>query len=133
VGVVSRALCSGFPIAVASNLSDLCGLDEQVDLVRYRPLEGAHPYVWLDAEHDKSGTGGTPCWRSHKRACEHSERGVARHRYRQVASLWVAVHGAVRWVEEQQCGIVDSEGVDAGRCRRYDPRELERWSVASSP
>jgi transposase-like protein len=24
------------------------GLDEQVDLFRHRPLEGAYPYLWLD-------------------------------------------------------------------------------------
>jgi Transposase, Mutator family len=29
------------------------GLDEQVELFRGRPLEGAHPYLWLDAEHVK--------------------------------------------------------------------------------
>src|SRR5438128_8376495 len=32
-------------------VSTLCGaLDEQVDAFRHRPLEGAHPYLWLDAK-----------------------------------------------------------------------------------
>jgi putative transposase len=35
-------------------VSAMCrGLDEQVDLFRNRPLEGAYPYVWLDAKHVK--------------------------------------------------------------------------------
>jgi putative transposase len=28
-------------------------LDEQVDAFRHRPLEGAYPYLWLDAKHVK--------------------------------------------------------------------------------
>jgi putative transposase len=27
-----------------------CGLDEQVRVFRERPLEGAYPYLWLDAK-----------------------------------------------------------------------------------
>ena len=27
-----------------------CGLDEQVEVFRSRPLEGAYPYLWLDAK-----------------------------------------------------------------------------------
>jgi putative transposase len=35
-------------------VSAICkGLDEQVDLFRHRPLEGAYPYLWLDAKHIK--------------------------------------------------------------------------------
>ncbi len=35
-------------------VSAICrGLDEQVDLFRNRPLEGAYPYLWLDAKHVK--------------------------------------------------------------------------------
>ena len=35
-------------------VSAMCrGLDEQVELVRQRPLEGAYPYLWLDAKHVK--------------------------------------------------------------------------------
>jgi transposase-like protein len=35
-------------------VSAMCrGLDEQVDLFRHRPLEGAYPYLWLDAKHVK--------------------------------------------------------------------------------
>jgi putative transposase len=35
-------------------VSAMCrGLDEQVDLFRNRPLEGAYPYLWLDAKHVK--------------------------------------------------------------------------------
>jgi putative transposase len=35
-------------------VSAICrGLDEQVDAFRHRPLEGAYPYLWLDAKHVK--------------------------------------------------------------------------------
>ena len=35
-------------------VSALCrGLDEQVEAFRERPLEGAYPYLWLDAKHVK--------------------------------------------------------------------------------
>jgi putative transposase len=35
-------------------VSGICrGLDEQVDAFRHRPLEGAYPYLWLDAKHVK--------------------------------------------------------------------------------
>ena len=35
-------------------VSAICrGLDEQVELFRDRPLEGAYPYLWLDAKHVK--------------------------------------------------------------------------------
>jgi transposase-like protein len=35
-------------------VSALCGvLDEQVEAFRQRPLEGAYPYLWLDAKHVK--------------------------------------------------------------------------------
>jgi putative transposase len=35
-------------------VSALCrNLDEQVELFRGRPLEGAYPYLWLDAKHVK--------------------------------------------------------------------------------
>jgi transposase-like protein len=35
-------------------VSAMCrGLDEQVELFRQRPLDGAYPYLWLDAKHVK--------------------------------------------------------------------------------
>ena len=35
-------------------VSGICrGLDEQVELFRSRPLEGAYPYLWVDAKHVK--------------------------------------------------------------------------------
>jgi putative transposase len=35
-------------------VSSMCrALDEQVELFRQRPLEGAYPYLWLDAKHVK--------------------------------------------------------------------------------
>jgi putative transposase len=35
-------------------VSAMCrGLDERVDLFRNRPLDGAYPYLWLDAKHVK--------------------------------------------------------------------------------
>jgi len=35
-------------------VSAIChGLDEQVQLFRNRPLDGAYPYLWLDAKHVK--------------------------------------------------------------------------------
>ena len=36
------------------HVSALCReLDEQVEAFRERPLEGAYPYLWLDAKHVK--------------------------------------------------------------------------------
>jgi putative transposase len=33
-------------------VSAICrGFDEQVELFRGRPLEGAYPYLWIDAKH----------------------------------------------------------------------------------
>src|ERR1700736_5097356 len=40
-------------------VSALCrALDEQVRVFRERPLEGSHPYLWLDAKHLKVRSGG---------------------------------------------------------------------------
>lgn len=40
-------------------VSRLCrGLDEQVQAFRSRPLEGAYPYLWLDAKFEKVRSGG---------------------------------------------------------------------------
>jgi transposase-like protein len=40
-------------------VSALCrALDEQVAIFRERPLEGAYPYLWLDAKHVKVRSGG---------------------------------------------------------------------------
>src|SRR5215217_2039934 len=40
-------------------VSRLCRrLDEQVQAFRERPLEGAYPYLWLDAKHEKVREGG---------------------------------------------------------------------------
>ncbi len=40
-------------------VSAICrGLDEQVRIFRERPLEGAYPYLWLDAKHVKVRCGG---------------------------------------------------------------------------
>ena len=40
-------------------VSRLCrGLDEQVAAFRQRPLEGAYPYLWLDAKVEKVRAGG---------------------------------------------------------------------------
>jgi transposase-like protein len=40
-------------------VSALCGaLDQQVSAFRERPLEGAYPYLWLDAKHLKVRSGG---------------------------------------------------------------------------
>jgi putative transposase len=39
-------------------VSALCrALDEQVEAFRERPLEGAYPYLWLDAKHVKVRSG----------------------------------------------------------------------------
>ena len=39
-------------------VSALCrALDEQVEVFRQRPLEGAYPYLWLDAKHVKVRSG----------------------------------------------------------------------------
>jgi transposase-like protein len=42
-----------------SEVSRICqGLDEQVEAFRQRPLEGAYPYLWLDAKVEKVRDGG---------------------------------------------------------------------------
>jgi transposase-like protein len=42
-----------------SEVSRICaGLDEQVEAFRNRPLEGAYPYLWLDAKVEKVRDGG---------------------------------------------------------------------------
>jgi len=42
-----------------SEVSRICqGLDEQVDAFRQRPLDGAYPYLWLDAKVEKVRDGG---------------------------------------------------------------------------
>jgi putative transposase len=44
---------------VKDTVSRLCrGLDEQVQAFRERPLEGAYPYLWLDAKVEKVRAGG---------------------------------------------------------------------------
>jgi len=44
----------GIDAMTKDRVSALCrGLDEQVEAFRARPLEGAHPYVWLDAKQVK--------------------------------------------------------------------------------
>ena len=43
----------------SSEVSALCaGLDEEAEAFRTRPIEGEHPYVWLDATYMKCRTGG---------------------------------------------------------------------------
>jgi putative transposase len=49
-----------------SRVSRLCeGLDEEVGRFRGQPLEGAYPYVWIDATYVKARhmTGGWSPWR----------------------------------------------------------------------
>jgi len=44
-----------------SEVSRICqGLDEQVEAFRQRPLEGAYPYLFLDAKVEKVRDGGRP-------------------------------------------------------------------------
>jgi putative transposase len=44
----------GIEAMTKDRVSAMCrGLDEQVELFRGRPLEGAYPYLWLDAKHVK--------------------------------------------------------------------------------
>jgi putative transposase len=46
-------------------LAHLSGLDEQVEAVRQRPLEGRYSYLWLDAKVEKVRDGGRvvrKCW-----------------------------------------------------------------------
>jgi transposase-like protein len=46
-----------------SQVSRICrGLDERAEAVRSRPLEGAYPYLWLDARIERCATATpTPC------------------------------------------------------------------------
>ena len=44
----------GHPGMTKDRVCRLCReLDEQVEAFRTRPLEGAYPYLWLDAKHVK--------------------------------------------------------------------------------
>jgi len=44
----------GIEAMTKDRVSQICrGLDEQVELFRNRPLEGAYPYLWVDAKHVK--------------------------------------------------------------------------------
>src|SRR5690348_17511691 len=45
-----------------SEVSRICaGLDEQVEAFRTRPLEGAYPYLWLDAKRSEERRVGKEC------------------------------------------------------------------------
>jgi putative transposase len=60
-------------------------LDEQVELFRQRPLEGAYPYLWLDAKHVKVRDHGRSRQQSAgRRLCGARDRaaGGDRHRHR---------------------------------------------------
>ena len=57
-------------------VSALCrGLDEQVELFRQRPLEGAYPYLWLDAKVVKVRWAG--CSSAWLERAERAARGIA--------------------------------------------------------
>src|SRR5436309_2431671 len=66
-----------------SEVSRICqGLDEQVDAFRQRPLEGAYPYLWLDAKVEKVRDGGRVV-----RKCLVLAYGVHESGYREVIGL----------------------------------------------
>ena len=57
VGLVAEEL--GVSSLSSSEVSALCaGLDEEAEAFRTRPIEGEHPYVWLDATYMECRTGG---------------------------------------------------------------------------
>lgn len=57
VGLVAEEL--GVSSLSSSEVSALCaGLDGEAEAFRTRPIEGEHPYVWLDATYMKCRTGG---------------------------------------------------------------------------
>src|SRR3954467_221309 len=66
-----------------SEVSRICqGLDEQVEAFRQRPLEGAYPYLWLDAKGEKVRDGGRVV-----RKCLVLAYGVHESGYREVIGL----------------------------------------------
>ena len=66
-----------------SEVSRICqGLDEQVEAFRQRPLEGAYPYLWLDAKLEKVRDGGRVV-----RKCLVLAYGVHESGYREVIGL----------------------------------------------
>src|SRR5438128_6501759 len=66
-----------------SEVSRICqGLDAQVDAFRSRPLEGAYPYLWLDAKVEKVRDGGRVV-----RKCLVLAYGVHESGYREVIGL----------------------------------------------
>ena len=95
-------------------VSAMCrALDEQVELFRQRPLEGAYPYLWLDAKHVKvrdhgrvrqQGAGGRLC-RARDRGAGGDRPGYRRGRVGQLLGRVPAVAQEARPVRGAPGGL----------------------------
>ena len=104
-------------------VSALCrALDEQVELFRQRPLEGAYPYLWLDAKQVKVRDHGRVVSKAVVVAYAVHESGV-----REVIGLDVGeVESGAFWVEFLRA-------LEAARAGRRAPRDLRPARRAQRP
>jgi putative transposase len=106
-------------------VSALCrGLDEQVELFRQRPLEGAYPYLWLDAKQVKVRDHGRVVSKAVVVAYAVHECGV-----REVIGLDVGeVESGAFWVEFLRS--LKKRGLDGVRLAVSDQHEGLKGAIA---
>ena len=106
-------------------VSALCrALDEQVELFRQRPLEGAYPYLWLDAEQVKVRDHGRVVSKAVVVAYAVHESGV-----REVIGLDVGeVESGAFWVEFLRS--LKQRGLDGVRLAVSDQHEGLKGAIA---
>jgi putative transposase len=106
-------------------VSALCrGLDEQVELFRGRPLEGAYPYLWLDAKHVKVRDHGRVVSKALVVAYAVHETGV-----REVIGLDIGeVESGSFWVEF--LGSLKKRGLSGVRLAVSDQHEGLKTAIA---
>src|SRR3954454_14899088 len=106
-------------------VSALCrALDEQVDAFRNRPLEGAYPYLWLDAKHVKVRDQGRVVSKAVVVAYAVHESGV-----REVIGLDVGeVESGAFWVEFLRS--LKQRGLDGVRLAISDQHEGLKAAIA---
>ena len=106
-------------------VSAICrALDEQVELFRGRPLEGAYPYLWLDAKHVKVRDHGRVVSKALVVAYAVHESGV-----REVIGLDVGeVESGAFWVEFLRS--LKKRGLDGVRLAISDQHEGLKGAIA---
>ena len=106
-------------------VSAICrGLDEQVDAFRNRPLEGAYPYLWLDAKHVKVRDHGRVVSKALVVAYAVHDSGV-----REVIGLDIGeVESGAFWVEFLRS--LNKRGLDGVRLAISDQHEGLKTAIA---